>query len=264
MRRARLIEPQVFANAVRFLEDNRRRPPWLLWIESFAPHEYRDPPRAFADRYFRDPQASDYILPQIGQNREGNVSKNIHGLRDYNQRLNWLVRLPGKAHAGTRVEPFVLSHDVPATILDLLGIESPEPLQGRSAWPLVTGAAGDLHGDTIITGWVERACVRDREWAYIIDTVRPDAEPLLFHTALDPAESHNVAARPSHARRRPAAQARGLPRWSPPLHLQAPARPPQRHDPGPSPGDPAPPRHPHPVPLALPSGRRRPQPFLTA
>jgi arylsulfatase A-like enzyme len=244
--------PQVFRNAVRFLEDNHRRPPWLLWIESFAPHEYWDPPRAFADRYFRDPQARDYILPQIGQNREGNVSKtpaeiertkalyygyvtfvdkwigvlleqldrlrlldetivmflsdhgtelmdngvfskNIHGPRDYNQRLNWIVRLPGAAHAGTHVEPFVLSHDVPATILDLLGIESPEPLQGRSAWPLVTGAASDLHGDTIVSGWVERACVRDREWAYIVDTVRPDAEPLLFHTAVDPAESHDVA-----------------------------------------------------------------------
>jgi arylsulfatase A-like enzyme len=92
------------------------------------------------------------------------------------------------------VEPYVLSHDVPATVLDVLGIESPEPMQGRSAMPLVRRTTADLHGDTIITAWVERANVRDREWSYVIDTVTPDAEPLLFHTAADPVESRNVAA----------------------------------------------------------------------
>jgi arylsulfatase A-like enzyme len=245
--------PQVFTNAIRFLEDNYRRPPFFLWIESFAPHEYWDPPRYFADRYFRDPGAKDFILPQIGQDRSGQTKKtpaevgrakalyygyvtfvdkwigvllakleemhlmddtlvlflsdhgtevmdnglfgkNAHGPRTYNARINWLMRLPGGAHAGTRVQPYVLSHDVPATILDLLGIEAPEPIEGRSAWPLVTGKTQNLHGDTIITSWSERACVRDREWAYIVDTVRPDAQPQLFHTASDPYETTDVAA----------------------------------------------------------------------
>jgi hypothetical protein len=36
--------------------------------------------------------------------------------------------------------------------------------------------------------------VRDREWAYIVDTVRPDAQPQLFHTASDPYETTDVAA----------------------------------------------------------------------
>jgi arylsulfatase A-like enzyme len=245
--------PQLFNGAIRFLEDNHRRPPFFLWIESFAPHEYWDPPRYFADLYYDNPEAKDYILPQIGQDRTGNTkktpadiertkalyygyvtfvdkwigvlldkleemrllddtlvlflsdhgtelldngvfSKNIHGPRNYNHQINWLMRLPGKERAGTHVEPYVLSHDVPATILDVLGIESPEPMQGRSAWPLVTGAAADLHGDTIVSGWVERACVRDREWAYIVDTVRPDAVPQLFHSGVDPYETKDVAA----------------------------------------------------------------------
>jgi arylsulfatase A-like enzyme len=241
------MTPQVFEGAMRFLEDNHRRPPFFLWIESFAPHEFWDPPRHFADRYFREPGVRDYILPTLARDGtpaeiertkalyygyvtfvdkwigallekldelhlrddtlvlflsdhgtelmdNGVFSKNRHGPRDYNQRINWLMRLPGQAHAGARVEPYVLSHDVPATILDLLGIESPEPMQGRSAMPLVRGSAADLHGDTIITAWVERANVRDREWSYVIDTVAPDAEPLLFHTATDPVESRNIAA----------------------------------------------------------------------
>ncbi len=245
--------PRVVNGAIRFLQDNYRRPPFFLWVDSFAPHEYWDPPTYFADRYFADPTAKDFILPVIGQDRSGQTkktaadiartkalyygyvtffdkwigvlldkieemglwddtlvlflsdhgtelmdngffSKNIHGPRNYNAQINWLLRLPGQAHAGTHVEPFVLNHDVPATILDLLGVDSPEPLQGQSAWPLVTGKAGDLHGDTIITSWVERACVRDREWCYIIDTIRPGAEALLFHSASDPYETRDVAA----------------------------------------------------------------------
>jgi arylsulfatase A-like enzyme len=244
--------PQVFNGAIRFLEDNYRRPPFFLWIDSFAPHEYWDPPKDFADKYYYDPEAKDFILPQIGQNRKGNVSKteaeiertkalyygyvtfvdkwigvllnklddmgllddtmimltsdhgtelmdngvfskNIHGPRDYNHRINWTMRMPGKEHAGTHVEPYVLSHDWPATILDVLGIEPPEPIEGRSVWPLVTGEADNLHGDTIISGWTSRACVRDREWAYIIDTVQQDAKPELFHTAEDPYESTDVS-----------------------------------------------------------------------
>ena len=245
--------PQVINNAIRFLEDNYRRPPFFLWIDSFAPHEYWDPPTHFADRYYEDPAAKDFILPQIGQNVHGNLkkteseiertkalyygyvtfvdkwigvlfdkleemrlwddtiviftsdhgtelmdngvfSKNIHGPRNYNHQIPLMIRAPGRQHAGTRVEPFVLSHDLPATILDLLGIEPPEPIEGRSAWPLVTGQAADLHGDTIISGWTQRACVRDREWAYIIDTLAPESGALLFHSAEDPYERKDVAA----------------------------------------------------------------------
>ncbi len=243
--------PRVFNGAIRFLEDNYRRPPFFLWIDSFAPHEFWDPPRYFADRYYDNPAARDLILPQIANRPHpakteadlertkalyygyvtfvdkwigvllskleemrlwddtivmflsdhgtelmdnGVFSKNIHGPRNYNHQIPWLIRMPGRAYAGTHIEPFVLSHDVFATILDLLGVEPPEPVQGRSVWPLVTGAETDLHGDTIITGWTRRACVRDREWAYIIDTIQPQAQPLLFHTAEDPYETTDVAA----------------------------------------------------------------------
>jgi arylsulfatase A-like enzyme len=241
--------PQVMNGAIRFLEDNHRRAPFFLWIDSFAPHEYWDPPMYFADRYYQNPDAKDFILPQvmnrIQEKREADVertkalyygyvtfvdkwigallnkiddmnlwddtvvmflsdhgtelmdngvfSKNGHGPRNYNQQINWTIRMPGKAYAGTHVEPYVLSHDVPATILDLVGVEAPEPIEGRSVWPLVTGEAEGLHGDTIISSWSHRACVRDREWAFIIDTVAQDAEPELFHSAQDPGESKDVA-----------------------------------------------------------------------
>lgn len=241
--------PQVMNGAIRFLEDNHQRSPFFLWIDSFAPHEYWDPPMYFADKYFKDPDTKDFILPQV-MNRmvkdEANVartkalyygyvtfvdkwigallnkiddmqlwddtvvmflsdhgtelmdngvfSKNGHGPRNYNAQINWTIRMPGKAHAGVHVEPFVLSHDIPATILDLAGVEAQQPIDGRSVMPLVTGEISDLHGDTIISSWSERACVRDREWAFIIDTIKQGAEPELFHSAQDPYESTDVAA----------------------------------------------------------------------
>lgn len=245
--------PQVFTQAMRFLEDNHRRPPWFLWVDSFAPHEYWDPPRWFADKYHADPGAKDYILPQIAQTvatgprrsaseiertkalyygyvtfvdkwigallnklddmklwdetivmfvtdhgtelMENNIfSKNIHGPRKYNHQINWLVRTPGDAHAGRHVQDFVLSHDIPATMLDLLGVEPAEPIEGRSAWPMACGGEKLYPDDTVVCGWTTRACVRDREWAYIIETTQPDAQPLLFHTAEDEYETKDVAA----------------------------------------------------------------------
>lgn len=57
--------------------------------------------------------------------------------------------------------------------------------------------------DTSITSWVERACVRDRKWCYIIDTIRPDAEALLFYSTSDPYETRDVVAeRPAIVRDR--------------------------------------------------------------
>jgi hypothetical protein len=35
--------------------------------------------------------------------------------------------------------------------------------------------------------------VRDREWAFIIDTIKQDAVPELFHSSQDPYESTDVA-----------------------------------------------------------------------
>lgn len=245
--------PQVVHNACRFLEDNHDRPPFFLWVDSFAPHEYWDPPKYYADTYYENPEALDFILPQIGQNRFGQTkkrdidiartkalyygyctfvdkwlgmlfnklsdlrlwddtvvmfvsdhgtelcdngifSKNINGPRKYNHQINWMMRLPGAARAGQRVEPFVLSHDLPATILDLTGAEPDLPIQGQSVLPLVEGQADTLHGDSIVCGWTERACVRDRDYALIVNTIEPEPQPLLFHTAVDPSESHDVAA----------------------------------------------------------------------
>ncbi|MCD6360030.1 MAG: sulfatase [Armatimonadetes bacterium] len=243
--------PRVFNSAARFLDDNYRHGPFFLWVDSFAPHEFWDPPMQFADRYFQDPAAKDFICPQfanfgdratitdadiertkalyygyvtfvdkwIGRLLDkldelrlwddtivvftsdhgtevwdnGRFGKNQHGPREYNARIPLMVRMPGAELAGTHVQPYVFSHDLHATLLALAGIDHPEEIEGRSFWPLVTGEADDLHGERIITSWAAHACVRDREWAMIVDTLAPEPRPELFHSAVDPGESENVA-----------------------------------------------------------------------
>ena len=61
--------PRVFSSASRWLDNNARQDPFMLWIESFTPHEFWDPPKHFADRYFKAPGVVDYTYPQFFQSR---------------------------------------------------------------------------------------------------------------------------------------------------------------------------------------------------
>ncbi len=60
---------QVFERAARWVEWNRENAPFFLWIDSFSPHEYWDPPRSYADRYFQKEGVQDHIVPQRLNNR---------------------------------------------------------------------------------------------------------------------------------------------------------------------------------------------------
>ena len=59
------LTPRVFRRACRWLEENRDNAPWLLWIDSFAPHERWDPPMEFADAYYVAQSSRNYIQPQL-------------------------------------------------------------------------------------------------------------------------------------------------------------------------------------------------------
>jgi arylsulfatase A-like enzyme len=46
--------PRLFADACRWLEDNRRRDNFFLWLDCFDPHEPWDPPAHYVEMYARD------------------------------------------------------------------------------------------------------------------------------------------------------------------------------------------------------------------
>ncbi|MCL4544986.1 MAG: sulfatase-like hydrolase/transferase [Chloroflexi bacterium] len=61
---------QVFDRASSFIHAIQGADPYCLWIESFSPHEFWDPPLRFANEYFDKPGLKNYIVPQL-LNRRG-------------------------------------------------------------------------------------------------------------------------------------------------------------------------------------------------
>ena len=59
------LPARVFRRASAWLEENHENAPWFLWIDSFAPHEYWDPPMEFADMYYRTDKSRNFIVPQV-------------------------------------------------------------------------------------------------------------------------------------------------------------------------------------------------------
>ncbi len=123
---------------------------------------------------------------------DGRFGKSAGHLHPYNTQLNLMVLHPRGLGAGRRVDAFVQGHDLVPTLLDLLGVAH-EPLDGESAWPLVTGAREHLR-DHVVTGWGQRASVRDRDWNVCFDTTVADGAPEAYDLRADPGEKRNLAA----------------------------------------------------------------------
>ena len=59
------LPARVFRRASAWIEENHENAPWFLWIDSFAPHEYWDPPMEFADIYYKTGKSPNFIMPQV-------------------------------------------------------------------------------------------------------------------------------------------------------------------------------------------------------
>ena len=78
------------------------------------------------------------------------------------------------------------------TILSLSGVEG-EEVDGYDLMPVMSGSQAGQR-DHVITGWSTTAGIRTPEWLLMLETVKADANPRLFHSVSDPKEEHNVAA----------------------------------------------------------------------
>ena len=56
---------QVLDRAGSFVEQIQDAAPYCLWVESFSPHEFWDPPMRFADAYYQKDGLRNYIVPQL-------------------------------------------------------------------------------------------------------------------------------------------------------------------------------------------------------
>jgi len=128
----------------------------------------------------------------------GRIGKGPHGRREVN-RVPLIIRHP-EGPRGMRVEQVVWSPDVAPTLLDILHVEAPKAMHGRSFWPMVRGEV-ERYRDYTVSGWrrlLPTVYVADEEWTYLH---APKGEGELYNIKEDPGEKHNlIAEEPKKAR----------------------------------------------------------------
>lgn len=103
-----------------------------------------------------------------------------------------------------KIDQMALNIDVPATILDLAGVDRPKSWHGKSLLPMVSGKETSLNRDTILIEhlWEFKHIppsegVRTAEWKYFRYVNDKSAEEL-YNLADDPRETNNLAGKVAH------------------------------------------------------------------
>jgi len=145
-------------------------------------------------------------------------------LYDESVRIPLTVYAPSlaKKHRGKYISKPVVGQDIPATILDMCGVDVPSSYQGRSLCPLIKGKKTDWRKDVFLEnlftqqGYPRQEGVRDNQFKYIrsfskVDdrdlylpnqTVLTDEKPIyeeLFDIVKDPKEANNLADNAAYA-----------------------------------------------------------------
>jgi choline-sulfatase len=195
--------------------------PWLAWVHYYDAHAPYDPPPPFRARFRASPYDGEiaYVDSNIGRlvaalEESGQLARTLvvaiadhgeglgdhgeqeHGLFLYESVLHvpWIMRLPGRASAGTVVKTQVRSIDVLPTIAAIAGVTAPK-VDGINTMPFVGGPAprdpAPSYAETFYPkwhfGWSELKSVRVGDWKYI-DAPKPE----LYDMRADAGERNNA------------------------------------------------------------------------
>ena len=214
---------EVVDPALKWISEQRKQP-WFSWVHVYdphAPHQVSPPfDRKFANNiYAGEVSFVDFSLKRIfdflrssgqidntaivitgdhGESR-GDHGEKTHGIFAYNSTL-WVplvMRIPWSIAAGSVVERRVRHIDIVPTILDAVGTELPESLEGESLIPLVGNTdpppAPDCYFECLSAsfnrGWAPLYGVLHDKWKYIDLPI-----PELYDMEEDFGEENNVIA----------------------------------------------------------------------
>ena len=127
----------------------------------------------------------------------GEHGEETHGFFVYESamRVPLIVRAPGRGLTPRRVSQPVRTVDIMPTVLDLIGAAPPQPVEGVSLVPLMTGEVRELpleaYGEAMYPlhhyGWSELTTLRSERYK-LIDAPRPE----LYDLERDPHELTNL------------------------------------------------------------------------
>jgi arylsulfatase A-like enzyme/Tfp pilus assembly protein PilF len=197
---------------------------FFLWVHFFDPHFPYAPPDVFHQRFpdrpydgeiaFVDAELGRLLSHQrlgsldraavvvIGDHGEslGEHGEPTHGMLAYDSslRVPWIVRLPGAA-GGVRTTEVVGQIDLLPTLLEILGIEPPTRIAGRSQASALRAASApsrttrSLYAETLVPfytyGWAKLRVVRSGGWKLIAAPT-----PELYDLENDPDEKTDLHA----------------------------------------------------------------------
>ncbi len=121
-----------------------------------------------------------------------------HGMYECTLRIPLFFVYPGKVPAGKRFSDIVQMKDIMPTLLDLMGIKTKLPFDGRSLRPLLQGKRRVQEPEMYITEctWMRKHGWRTPEWK-LMQALEPDfhfkPEIELYNLLTDPEENHNLA-----------------------------------------------------------------------
>ncbi|UCG84802.1 MAG: sulfatase [Gemmatimonadota bacterium] len=115
-----------------------------------------------------------------------------------------LVRYPGLARGGSRIDDLVTSVDIAPTMLEIAGVPIGDQIQGRSLVPLLRGDASDWRQSVLIEFYtyenpfpwlvdMDYRAIRTKQFKYIHWMQHPD-ENELYDLVEDPFETENLIA----------------------------------------------------------------------
>ena len=122
------------------------------------------------------------------------------GLYDVVTRVPLIIAYPGRIPEGSAIDRIVQHTDVAATIYDLLGLEAPPTVFGKSLLPLIDGDVDELYREIVLLeNSQEKAYgLRTERWKLIVNLSRdmngkPNGWVRLFDLKRDPMERVNLA-----------------------------------------------------------------------
>jgi len=198
----------------------RAHEPFFLFVHTYQVHAPFVPPRSYRDLFPEDVergQPPEYDTLE----REGLAESTIvvitsdhgesfsehtmsgHGFTLYDDELlvPMLIRAPGIVPEGLALETQVGLVDLTPTLLDLVGLDVPAMMQGRSFAPLLRGEATSFGAPARVSrlSGTERWAVRSMDYKYIRTKPMPRGgnapgqREFLYHLPSDPEERKNVA-----------------------------------------------------------------------
>jgi arylsulfatase A-like enzyme/Flp pilus assembly protein TadD len=203
---------------------NQKEKPFFVFIHFYDPHTPYDPPEPYRTRYGSDTSGrydgevafvdslvgrlvsvleeqglyEETLIVLLGDHGEslGEHGEDTHGMFIYDAtvRVPLVIKSPGYRRS-VRVPSQVRTIDVMPTVLDLLGIEAPDSVEGVSLRPLLRDPESDLgllayvesHYPRLHFGWAPLRGFRDDRYKYV---EAPLGE--LYDLTRDPEESRNL------------------------------------------------------------------------